>query len=211
MAPYPGFANPVARSRLALVWLGVLAVVWAWAAYKPVFRHDWLLENILVFITVPVLAYVWWRRPVSDLAWTLVSLFLALHIVGSHWTYSNVPIPWEQWGFERNHYDRVVHFLYGFLLVQPIKEVLGWRPDVYGRWAWVLALQFIVASSALYEMIEWVAVEAVDPEAGAAFLGTQGDEFDAIKDMALAMGGGFLVAAVGMALPRRAIGSASTA
>lgn len=120
-----------------------------------------------------------------------IALFLGLHAVGAHYTYSETPAgAWMQdaFGFERNRYDRVVHFAFGLLLTYPMREialrVLRARP----LWAWLLPFFAALAASSLYELIEaWVAW-IVSPELGTAYLGTQG-EWDAQRDMSCAFAG----------------------
>jgi putative membrane protein len=190
----------VNRRWLPPVLLGLFAILWTWAAIDPLHRFDWFLENLLVFLCLPLLVWAQRRGVFSDTALLLLFLFSAMHVVGSKWTYSNVPWPdWQALGFERNHYDRIVHFCYGFLLVVPFAEVYRRRGHGQG---WVSAVQFVLASSAFYEILEWATVAVVNPAAGAAFLGAQGDEFDAVKDMALA-GGGAALTATGLAVARR--------
>jgi putative membrane protein len=154
------------------------------AAWDPIYRFGWLLENLLVFAFVPalVIAYRWHRF--SDRSYLLLFVFVSLHVIGSHWTYNSVP--WPDWGDGRNQYDRIVHFAYGLLLALPTREVLErvWRRRSAG--VSFLTVEFLLATSALYEVIEWIVVLVVAPEAGAEFLGAQDDEFDAVADMALA-------------------------
>jgi putative membrane protein len=187
----------VGRDWLPPTMLGIFVLVWSWAAWHPIHFGNWLLENLLVFAFVPVLLLTFRRFRFSDLSYVLFTVFLSLHVIGSHWSYSNVPWPdWKLLGFERNHYDRVVHFAYGLLLVVPGREVLmrvfKAKPGV----ASYIAVEATLATSALYEIIEWLAVMVVAPDMGAAFLGTQGDEFDAVVDIALAGAGALVTVAV---------------
>lgn len=167
-------------------------VLWVWSAVNPVETHTWLLENILVVAAVAATVWVLRRRPLSDASYLFCAAFLMLHIVGSHYTYSLVPFgEWmkEALGFERNHYDRLIHFGFGFLLTYPLRELLIRMNAFGGRWPGVIAFLFVSTASGGYELMEWLAAEIVDPKAGTAFLGTQGDEFDSQKDHALACGG----------------------
>jgi putative membrane protein len=120
----------------------------------------------------------------------LSTVFLLLHTVGSHYTYSHVPLgEWvrELFALSRNHYDRLVHFSFGLLLLLPNLELaLGPAP---GRRPWVhyyLAFATIAWWSVFYELLEWLTAHVVDPAAGTAFLGTQGDAWDSQQDMAVA-------------------------
>ena len=133
----------------------------------------------------------------SRLSYTLIFLFLCLHAVGSHYTYSEVPYDaWikaltgrslnEAMGWERNHFDRLVHFLYGLLLAYPMRELFLRVANARGFWGYFLPLDMTLATSAIYELVEWAAAEIFGGDLGAAYLGTQGDIWDAQRDMALA-------------------------
>lgn len=197
--PRPVAARPAARaSRVPLACLFVFAATWIALAIAPRYREDWLLENLPIFVVVPALVATRGRFRFSDRAYVQGTIFLVLHTIGSHWTYSEVPLgAWLARVFDlgRNHYDRIVHFLAGLLLVRPVRE-LAFRGREPGPIATLLLpVCAIGAGSALYEVVEWLIARAVDPAAGTAFLGTQGDEWDAQKDMALA-GLGAILAAV---------------
>ncbi|MEN9582394.1 MAG: hypothetical protein RL641_348 [Candidatus Parcubacteria bacterium] len=173
--------------------------VWIWAAINPVYPHDWLLENYLVFLFVPIILLVGHYFKLSKVSYTLLTIFLILHVIGSHYTYAEVPFgdTLQKWlGAERNMYDRMVHFLCGFLLFYPIREMFMRLSKVRGFWAYLLPIDLWGSFSALYEIIEWQAAKNVDPSAGLAFLGSQGDIWDAQKDMALALCGAVLAALV---------------
>lgn len=174
-----------------LFWTDLL--IWAILGINPVYRSDWFLENILVVVAVPYLIYVHRTTPLSNLSYTLIFFFLVLHSIGSHYTYSEVPFgrmisDWVGW--ERNHYDRFVHFLWGFLLTIPIFEILRKKVSRSKvRAIFIFACCIIVLVGVLYEFMEWAAAVVVAPEAGTAFLGTQGDEWDAQKDLLLNLSG----------------------
>lgn len=171
------------------------AAVWTWAAIGPKYPHDWLLENYLVFIFVPLILLVSRYFRLSDLSYTLITLFMALHVVGSHYTYAEVPFGYDlqQWlGAGRNMYDRLVHCSFGLLLAYPLREMFLRIARTRGVWGLWLPIELVLAFSAGYEIIEWLVAARVDPEAGLAFLGTQGDIWDAQKDMLLAGAGAVL-------------------
>jgi putative membrane protein len=196
------------------VWcLLVFALVWVGLGIAPRHRADWVLENLPTFVAVP--AAIWGARRFrfSDRAYVQATVFLVLHTIGSHYTYSEVPAgDWarEAFGFGRNHYDRFVHFAFGLLLLRPVRELGFWR----GRPGPGRELAFCVAGiglwSALYELLEWAVASIVDPAAGTAFLGTQGDQWDAQQDMALALAGALVGAAIEWALDRRRRHAAGT-
>ena len=185
-------------------WLGgAFLLIWTALAIAPLYRHDWLLENALVLPFVVLLVVTRRRFPLSRLSYLLVFVFLCLHEVGAHYTYSEVP--YDRWaqalfgrslqdmlGLARNHFDRLVHFAFGLLLAYPIREVFLRVAEARGFWAYYLPLDVTMAASMLFELIEWAAAEVFGGELGAAYLGTQGDVWDAHKDMALASLGALL-------------------
>jgi len=173
------------KSFLALMFVAV----WTWAAINPKYPHDWLLENYLVFLFVPVIVVTGRYFRLSNVSYTLITLFLCLHLVGSHYTYAEVPFGdvLQKWvGSDRNMYDRLVHFSFGFLLSYPIREAFMRLAKVKGVWAYYLPLDVTLSFSAVYEIIEWLTALRVNPAAGIAFLGSQGDVWDAQKDMLMA-------------------------
>src|SRR3989344_2986373 len=170
-------------------------IVWIWAAIEPKFPHDWLLENYLVFIFVPLIILTGIYFRLSNVSYTLITAFMILHVIGSHYTYAEVPFGYilQGWlGASRNMYDRLVHFSFGFLLAYPMREVFVRITHVKGFWGFYLPLDITLSFSGVYEIIEWVTAEVVDPAAGLAFLGAQGDIWDAQKDMILAGFGALL-------------------
>lgn len=177
------------RNRLLQGLAAAYGLWWLLLAVAPYDRFDWLLENLLVFVFVGLLAATYRRFPLSDLSYLLIAVFLALHAVGAHYTYSKAPLGWwvtELLGWERNHYDRAVHFLFGLLCAYPLREAVMRGCSLTGWRAGLLAFAVVLAFSSGYEMLEWGAAMLLDPEAGMAFLGTQGDVFDAQKDTILA-------------------------
>jgi putative membrane protein len=173
-----------------------------------------MLENLLVVAFA--LAFLWWRKSLelSKTSATLIFVFLCVHEVGSHYTYSKVP--YDQWaealigvtitelfGFSRNHFDRMEHFFYGLLLSYPMREAYIRAQMLKGRLTYTIPITITLAFSAVYEIIEWAAAEMVGGELGAAYLGTQGDVWDAQKDMALAGFGAILAMAATFIIHRR--------
>jgi putative membrane protein len=178
--------------------LAIFILVWIWAAINPLFPHDWLLENYLVFFFVPIILLSGFYFKLSNLSYTLITVFMIMHVIGSHYTYAEVPFgdTLQEWlGASRNMYDRLVHFSFGLLLAYPLREVFVRITRARGFWGFWFPVELTLAFSALYELMEWLTVLSVDPAAGLAFLGSQGDVWDAQKDMALA-GFGALIAMV---------------
>ena len=189
-------------SRYHRFLLGVFLVVWIWSAIHPKLPEGWLLENYLMFVFVPLIVFSGWYLRLSNVSYTLITIFMLLHVIGAHYTYSEVPFGYtlQEWfGASRNMYDRLVHFSFGFLLAYPIREAFLRVARVRGLWGFYLPFDVTLAFSAAYEIIEWLAAARVSPEAGLAFLGSQGDIWDAQKDM-LAAGTGATIALLIVAL-----------
>ena len=180
-------------------------VVWVALAISPRDRQDWLLENILALATVMLLAVTYRRFRFSNVSYALITLFMTLHAVGAHYTYSEVPAGFwmkEAFGLSRNHFDRIVHFAFGLLLAYPAYELFLRAAGAKKPWAPFFAATAVLSLSGLFEVIEsWVA-QIVSPELGQAYLGTQGDIWDAQKDMTLACLGAILAIAVTRARPK---------
>lgn len=171
------------------------AAVWIASAIRPLDRHDWFLENLLVFGLVAVLIATYRSFPLSDLSYLLIAAFLTLHAIGAHYTYAEVPLGFwlrDTFGWTRNHFDRVVHFSFGLLMAYPIREVFLRVANARGFWAYYLPLDVTLAFSAVYEIVEMVIASMVAPGTGDAWLGTQGDVWDPQKDMGLAALGALL-------------------
>lgn len=187
----------MSNKKYLAILTGLFLVEAAIVAIKPWYPQDWMLENVLPVI---FLAYLWGtvnKLTMSKVSYTLIFIFLAFHELGSHYTYAEVPydaafksltgVSFNALvGWERNNFDRVVHFLYGLLLAYPIRELYFRVADARGFWGYFLPLEFTMATSMLYELIEWGAANVVGGDLGMAYLGTQGDIWDAHKDMALA-------------------------
>jgi putative membrane protein len=193
---------------------GLFLVIWSALAIDPLYRHDWLLENVLLLAFVAALLGSFPALPLSAVSYTLIFLFLCLHSVGAHYTYAEVP--YDRWlrdafgwslneamGWERNHFDRLVHFSYGLLLAYPIRELFLRVAAVRGFWGYFLPLDLTMSTSMLFELFEWGAAELFGGDLGIAYLGTQGDVWDAHKDMALASIGAVVAMGITAALNLR--------
>lgn len=185
------------HNKYVVVLTAVFSIEWILLAISPHDRADWALENAIVAALVILLAATYKKFPLSRVSYTLIFIFLMLHEIGAHYTYAEVP--YDEWmkqllgysfnqsmGFERNHFDRLVHFSYGLLLAYPIREVFIRIADVKGFWGYFLPLDLTMSTSMMYELLEWGAARLLGGDLGMAYLGTQGDIWDAHMDMALA-------------------------
>lgn len=177
------------NENYALILLLVFALVWIVNGFNVLDRTDWILENAInvPFIIVIVFLSKWFRF--SKLSYSLIFIYMFMNIVGSHYTYSEVPLGfWLQgfFGLERNHYDRIIHFLFGFLFAYPLREVYVRIGNYKGFWALAAPIIMVFGLSCIYELVEWWIAVLFGGDLGVAYLGTQGDVWDAQKDMFLA-------------------------
>lgn len=205
----PDATDARSSPRLPLLLLAAFAAIWIALAIAPLYRQDWLLENALVLIAVPLLVYGYRRIRLSNAAYLALFVFFACHEVGAHYTYSKVP--YESWlshvglslaWLGRNSYDRLVHFLYGLLVTPAAAELFAAVAPPRGIWRGILPVSFIMSHSLLYELIEWAAATVFGGDLGMAYLGTQGDPWDAQHDM-LAATVGSVVAMTLLLIARR--------
>ena len=175
-----------------LLWYVLLSV---WTGYEPADRQFWLLSSILPGLLVFALVGTHRLLTFSPVSYLLITVFLTLHTIGVHYTYAQVPAgAWleQAMPFGRNQYDRIVHFCFGFLLTYPIEELFRLTVPLRGWLLYYLPVMTVLGLSGLWEIIEsWVA-QMVHPELGMTYLGSQGDVWDAQKDMAAAMYGAVL-------------------
>ena len=179
------------------LWLftAVFSGVWLSTLLGTTNMSNWMMENVLTILFLIFLVTTFQRFQFSDLTYLLICVYLCLHVYGSKYTYADNPFGyWLQDVFhsQRNHYDRIVHFSFGFLLAYPMREMfLKWFhfPIMV---AWILPIEITLSVSGFYELIEWAVADVFFTEQGDAYLGTQGDIWDAQKDMFLAFSGAIL-------------------
>jgi putative membrane protein len=159
------------------------------SAYHPTMMGDWLLENILVVVLLGALILTYRHFRLSNTSYWMLFIFLCVHEWGAHHKYADVPLgEWMKSLFqtERNHYDRVAHFAFGVFFAYPFEEILNRWANVSNGWRYYLPVDMALAAGAGYEIVEAIVATIVSPEAGEAFVGMQGDMWDAQKDIALA-------------------------
>ena len=193
--------------KYPLYLLIIVIILFALTSINPPYPKDYFYEHIMTVVFLVIMIASYKRFRLSNVSYTFIFAFLVLHIIGARFTYSEVP--YNEFflryfgfdingffGFERNHYDRLVHFSFGLLFAYPIRE-LFWRvANTKGVWRYYLPLDVIMAFSMLYELIEYAFAVIVGGDVGQTYLGTQGDEWDAQKDMILATLGGLITLSV---------------
>lgn len=172
-------------SRIPHLLLAVYSILFLATAINPYSRAVWWAEIIPILCIVVVLIATYRKFRFSPLAYVLMSVLIFMHTVGAYYTFERVPFDFvtNLFGFTRNHYDRVAHFSVG-LYAYAIAELLLRKDLVRSKWVLYLFPVFAIFTVASgYEIIEWLYAVLSDPTAGAAFLGSQGDVWDAQKDM----------------------------
>ncbi len=190
-----------AKTAAFLAVLAVFAVTWI----KPLWPVEHALHSSL---TVVGLLALWWmnrRWQLGTGAFAAICGFIAIHCIAARWLYSNVP--YDQWlqaltgwspeaafGWKRNHFDRLIHFLYGVCFTPALVQMVRFTwPALRFRHAFTLAVMAIMCSSLAYEWFEWGIALTLSPDAAEAYNGQQGDMWDAHADMLMATLGSLLV------------------
>ena len=182
-----------------ILWLGIFFAVLTWSVIDPKDMFTWFLEVIPALIALVVMALTYKKFPLTGLVYGLILLHSIVLMVGGHYTYAEVPLfdTFKEWfGFERNNYDKVGHFMQGFVPVLVAREIVL-RKHVFKSEGWMnfFIVSFVLAFSAFYELVEWVVAEMTG-EGAEAFLGTQGYMWDTQSDMAWALFGSIVALVV---------------
>jgi len=190
--------NPIKKLSLLFA-VSVFAITWI--------HPRWPLEQGLhsSLTLVGLIWLVWHTIKYSMKNWDffLVCFFISIHCVAARWLYSNVPYdewcktlfnwsPQQTFGFERNHFDRLIHFLYGICFMPAVTNFIRVKNNIRIGYALAIALMLIMCSSLIYEWAEWAIAVMLSPEQAEAYNGQQGDVWDAHMDMLLATLGALL-------------------
>lgn len=196
---------PFSAHPLLKGYLSVFLIVWVITFIGTPDRANWWTENALTILFIGGLSLSYRSFNFSDASYTLMFVYILLHIYGAMYTYAENPLGYwlkDALGWERNHYDRIVHFSFGFLLAYPMRDWFRNHFHWPGWVCWVLPVEITMSFSAAYELIEWAVAEVFFPAQGPAYLGTQGDIWDAQKDMGLAFSGAVLAMLLAYAAKR---------
>ncbi len=200
------FSNAISTYRTPFLknkWLISLCViffsVWLNTLIGTTDMKNWIMENTLVFLFLGLLIFSYKKQKFSDISYLLICIYLCLHVYGAKYTYAENPFGfWLQDVFhsKRNFYDRIVHFSFGFLLAYPMRE-LFLNYFKFPTWVgWALPIEITLSISGFYELIEWAVADVFFPAQGDAYLGTQGDIWDAQKDIFMATLGAILATTI---------------
>jgi putative membrane protein len=187
--------TPLSRNVPLQFYLCAFMACWTMTYLFTTDKANWFTENTLTALFLVTLTATYQRFRLSDLSYSLIFVYLLLHIYGAQYTYAENPFGYwlkDVFNLDRNHYDRIVHFSFGFMLAYPMRDFFrnwfGWP----GWVCWILPAEITLSFSGMYELIEWAVADVFFPAQGAAYLGSQGDVWDAQKDMGLAFGGAIL-------------------
>lgn len=178
------------------LWLVFYFSVFAWSALNPKDVFTWFLEVLPALIGFVIIVLTYKKFPLTPLLYILILIHMIILMVGGHYTYAEVPLfDWvkEVFGQSRNNYDKVGHFVQGFVPAILAREILIRKNIIQGSKIWLnyIILSIILAFSAFYELIEWWVALATGEHAE-AFLGTQGYMWDTQADMGFALLGGIV-------------------
>jgi putative membrane protein len=185
---------PFSSNRLLQLIIVISVIFWGVMAVSPTDRTLWLIENLLVIVTVLALVFTYRKFRFSNLSYLWMFIFLCLHTYAAHYTYQNTPLDmWLKTSFhtQRSYYDRVVHFAFGLFLAYPLREWLIRLTRLRGFLSYAIPTAVILALSSLFEIIEML-VAAIAGQVGEKYIGLQGDIFDTQKDMGLGFIGGLI-------------------
>jgi putative membrane protein len=181
----------MSSKKYHLFLLIVVLAFWAWSAINVKDTYlTWFLETVPFMIALPILLLTYRRFPLSNLVYTLIAVHAMILMYGGHYSYANAPLGFwmEKWfGWTRNNYDKIGHFMQGFGPAMYTREILArTSPLKSGKWLGFIAVAVPLAFSALYEIFEWAASQS-NPTDTEAFLGTQGYIWDTQTDMFLCL------------------------
>ncbi|NTW76797.1 MAG: DUF2238 domain-containing protein [Syntrophaceae bacterium] len=174
-------------SKYPLILLVIVLLFWIWSGINPQdTRLTWVLETAPFMIALPIMLLTYRRFPLTNLTYTLIAVHAMILMLGGHYSYSKVPLGFwmEDWfGWTRNNYDKIGHFMQGFGPAIYAREIIArTSPVKSGKWLNFMSVAVPLAFSALYEIIEWLA-SLSNPTDTEAFLGTQGYIWDTQTDM----------------------------
>ena len=175
---------------MKLIWLIVFFATLIWSGFNPKDYLIWFLEVVPALIGLVLIVVTWSKFRLTSLLYFLILLHSMVLMVGGHYTYAEVPMfdaLKPIFGFERNNYDKVGHFMQGFMPALLAREIIIRNEIINSRgWMNFFIIALCLGISALYELIEWI-VAVISGESADAFLATQGFVWDTQTDMAFAL------------------------
>jgi putative membrane protein len=206
IARFVSTATPRFRhNHLLQLYCVLFAAFWAVTCFGTIDLINYAIENILVVAAVIVLILTYRSFRFNNLSYTCLFLFLLLHLYGAQYAYTANPLgEWlrEKLQLQRNPYDRIVHTAFGVLLAYPIRDLLKNKFGFSNRAAWLLPAEMILSLAALFELLEWAVADIIFPAHGASYVATQGDIWDAQKDIFVAFAGAAALLCAGVLVKR---------
>jgi len=188
--------------KIALLFIYFLVLILS--CIHPIYPDEMYLQHSVTLLVAELLIYTTIKNNLTNKAFVFIVGFMIFHIIGARWIYSYTP--YDQliksltgfsintyFGFQRNQYDRLVHFMFGFMMMIPLREIYSRWYNLPRKVVTLLALTTILSMSMLYEVFEWSISIFLSPEDAEAYNGQQGDYWDAQKDMALAFLGAIMM------------------
>lgn len=190
---------PFKSNKWLWLFIIVFVIVWVNTYLGTTDLSNWFLENTLTVLSLIFLFTSFKKYQFSDLTYLFICIYLCMHVYGSKYTYAENPLGYylqDLLHTSRNQYDRIVHFSFGFLLAYPIRELfIQWLKYPKSA-AWITPIEITLSIGGIYELIEWAVADIFFTEQGAAYLGTQGDVWDAQKDIFYAFTGAILASSL---------------
>ncbi|MBK7302634.1 MAG: DUF2238 domain-containing protein [Saprospiraceae bacterium] len=190
---------PFKSNKWLWLFIIVFVIVWVNTYLGTTDLSNWFLENTLTVLSLIFLITSFKKYQFSDLTYLFICIYLCMHVYGSKYTYAENPLGYylqDLLHTSRNQYDRIVHFSFGFLLAYPIRELfIQWLKYPKSA-AWITPIEITLSIGGIYELIEWAVADIFFTEQGAAYLGTQGDVWDAQKDIFYAFTGAILASSL---------------
>lgn len=187
---------PILKNRKVQVLSVIFFTYWLSTLITTPNVANWMLENTLTIIFILFLLLVRKRFIFSEVSYLFIFVYLTMHVYGAKYTYAENPFGYwlkDVFNGDRNNYDRIVHFSFGFLMAYPLRDYFIYYFNFRNWLSWVLPVEITISFSAVYELIEWAVADIFFPAQGLDYLGSQGDIWDAQKDMGLASLGALLI------------------
>jgi putative membrane protein len=194
-------ANKFFRLLASLFFAG-----WIYGWFNSHDREDWIIENLLVVICLSILVFSQKWHKLSDLSYLFIFCFVMLHLYGAFYAYTHNALgAWLQNKYHlwRNPYDRIVHFSFGLFMAYPFRELLINKFRVSTRTSWLMPIEIAFSLGTVFELIEWGVSEFTTKATGETYVATQGDVWDAQKDITMAALGAATAMLIGYILKRK--------
>lgn len=186
---YSTYREDIRVNKFFWLLVGLLLCYWIYGWFYCLYKEDWIIENLLVVICLTLLIATRRWHKLSDLSYLCIFLFVMLHLYGAFYAYTqNAFGNWLQNKYHlwRNPYDRIVHFSFGLLMAYPFRELLLNKFRVSQKVSLLYPIEIAFSLGTVFELIEWGVAEVTSTKTGETYVATQGDVWDAQKDILMA-------------------------